>query len=95
MAPPVWLITAASSGFGRNIALEALKRGYTVVATARKSSRLADLKAQGAITLDLDVIQPLEELKAIVAEAHKQCGRIDVLANIAGYPLVGALEDAK
>lgn len=92
---PVWFITAASSGFGHGIALEALARGYTVVATARKSSKLADLKAAGALTADLDVTQPLEEISAIVAAAHAQVGRFDVLINAAGYILEGAIEEAR
>jgi NADP-dependent 3-hydroxy acid dehydrogenase YdfG len=95
MDSPVWFITAASSGFGRFIALEALKRGHKVIATARKASKLADLKANGAVTMDLDVTQPLDEIKAVVKEAQKVYGRIDILLNAAGYVLEGAVEEAR
>ncbi|KAF1847602.1 uncharacterized protein K460DRAFT_402939 [Cucurbitaria berberidis CBS 394.84] len=44
-------ITAASSGFGKYIALEALFRGHKVIASARNTSRIADLKEAGAETL--------------------------------------------
>ncbi|KAF2210845.1 hypothetical protein CERZMDRAFT_113012 [Cercospora zeae-maydis SCOH1-5] len=77
MAPLVYLVGAASSGFGKGMALEALKRGHKVIATARDSTKISDLREKGAITLDLDVTQPLEELQAIVAEAHKHYGKFD------------------
>ena len=95
MSKPVWLITASSSGFGKYIALEALKNGHNVIATARQSSKIEDLKAKGAITMDLDVVQPLDELDAIVKKAHAQFGRIDFLVNAAGYVLEGAIEEAR
>ena len=84
MSTPVWFITAASSGFGKQIALEALKNGHKVIATARSAKKLEDLKSKGAITMDLDVVQPLNELKAIIKSAQDQFGRIDFLINAAG-----------
>lgn len=93
--PPVWLITGSSSGFGKHIALEALKQGHKVIATARDASRLSDLKAAGAVTLSLDVTAPLSELKDIVREAHAQYGRITHLVNAAGYVLEGAVEEIR
>ena len=89
----MWLITGSSSGFGKHIALEALKQGHKVIATARDASRLSDLKAAGAVTLSLDVTAPLSELKDIVREAHAQYGRITHLVNAAGYVLEGAVEE--
>ena len=95
MSAPVWLITAASSGFGKFITLEALKQGHRVIATARRSQKIEDLKSKGAVTMDLDVIQPLDELQAIAKEAHEKFGRIDYLINAAGYVLEGAVEEAR
>ena len=94
MSSPVWLITAASSGFGKYSAIEALKNGHRVIATARNSSKIQDLKDKGAETMDLDVIQPIEELQQIVKKAHAKYGRIDYLVNAAGYVLEGALEES-
>lgn len=93
-AQPVWFITAASSGFGKYAALEALKNGHKVIATARHASKIEDLKGKGAVTMDLDVTQPLEDLKEIVKNADSVYGRIDYLVNAAGYVLEGALEEA-
>ena len=94
MSAPVWFITAASSGFGKYAALEALKNGHKVIATARSAQKIEDLKSKGAVTMDLDVTQPLEELQNIVKEAHSKFGRIDYLINPAGYVLEGAIEEA-
>ena len=94
MSTPVWLITAASSGFGKYTALEALNNGHNVIATARKAEKIADLKEKGAVTMDLDVIQPLDDLKAIIKEAHGKYGRIDYFVNPPGYVLEGAVEEA-
>lgn len=95
MSTPVWLITAASSGFGKHTAIEALKNGHKVIATARNSKKIEDLKSQGAETMDLDVTQPLNELQNIVKEANAKFGRIDYLVNAAGYVLEGAVEEAR
>lgn len=77
------------------MALEALKNGHKVIATARSSKKIKDLKEKGAVTMDLDVIQPFDELQAIVQEAHARFGRIDYLVNAAGYVLEGAIEESK
>ncbi|KAH9483332.1 Oxidoreductase BOA17 [Psilocybe cubensis] len=92
----VWLITGTSSGIGRDLALEALKRGEKVIATgrARSISKLEDLKSKGADIIELDVTSPLETLEEIAQKAVAIHGRIDVLVNNAGYILVGAIEES-
>ncbi|KZT18860.1 NAD(P)-binding protein [Neolentinus lepideus HHB14362 ss-1] len=91
----VWLITGTSSGIGRDLTLAALRRGDKVIATTRSRSlsKLADLKAQGADVLELDVTSPLDKLKQVAEKAVAIHGRVDVLVNNAGYILVGALEE--
>jgi NADP-dependent 3-hydroxy acid dehydrogenase YdfG len=91
--PPIWFITAASSGFGKYIALEALSRGHKVIASARSTSRLHDLQEKGAVTVALDVTAPQAEIEKIAQEANAQYGCIDHLVNAAGYILVGAVEE--
>ncbi|EGR52611.1 uncharacterized protein TRIREDRAFT_2200 [Trichoderma reesei QM6a] len=92
--PPVWFITAASSGFGHAIALSALRRGHTVVATARNPSRIADLAAAGAHTLPYDVTAPLPVARDLAEQVFAQHGRVDYLINAAGYILEGSIEEA-
>ncbi|KAI8656282.1 hypothetical protein NCS56_01231600 [Fusarium sp. Ph1] len=95
MAPtPVWLITAASSGFGREIALLALKLGHTVIATARNASRIQDLANAGAHTLSFDVTSPLSDIEAVAKEVFAKHGRVDYLVNAAGFILEGSVEES-
>ncbi|KAF1927392.1 NAD(P)-binding protein [Didymella exigua CBS 183.55] len=91
--PPVWFITAASSGFGKYIALEALSRGHKVIASARITSHIADLKENGAVTVTLDVTAPQAGIERVAKEANEQYGYINHLVNAAGYILVGAIEE--
>jgi NAD(P)-dependent dehydrogenase (short-subunit alcohol dehydrogenase family) len=96
MTEKVWLITGCSSGFGRALAEAALERGDRVVATARNTAALLELAARwpGTVHLaELDVTDTAQ-CSAVVAEAVRVFGRIDVLVNNAGYGLVGAVEES-
>ncbi|KAJ9151859.1 Short chain dehydrogenase [Pleurostoma richardsiae] len=94
MADIVFLLTAASSGFGKHVAQEALKRGHKVIATARDPSRLADLAAAGAHVMALDVTADEATLAAKLDEASRVYGKITHVVNAAGYVLEGAVEEA-
>ncbi|CUS07969.1 unnamed protein product [Tuber aestivum] len=92
--PKTWLITGASSGIGREICLAALSRGDSVIATSRApKTRLADLTARGATSLKLDLTSPSSEIASVVTQALSQHENIDVLVNVAGYLLEGAVEE--
>ncbi|KAK1755086.1 hypothetical protein QBC47DRAFT_361125 [Echria macrotheca] len=91
---PVWFITAASSGFGRAIALEALRRGHKVIASARSTSRLTDVKAAGAAVMELDVTADDATLSSKFSAAQAIYGRLTHVVNPAGYILEGAIEEA-
>lgn len=91
---PVWFITAASSGFGHELSMIALKRGHKVVATARKTSRIQDLADAGADTRAFDVTSPLSDIEALAKDVFTKYGRVDYLINAAGYILAGAVEEA-
>jgi NADP-dependent 3-hydroxy acid dehydrogenase YdfG len=96
MSTKVWFITGTSRGFGRVWADAALKRGDKVVATARSLTSIADLKEKygdNALTLELDVTKP-DQVKTAVEQAHAHFGRLDIVLNNAGYPLVGTIEEA-
>jgi NAD(P)-dependent dehydrogenase (short-subunit alcohol dehydrogenase family) len=47
MAPRVWLITGCSSGFGRELVNEVLRRGDRAVATARRPDELRGAFTEG------------------------------------------------
>ncbi|NUU25861.1 MAG: SDR family NAD(P)-dependent oxidoreductase [Streptomycetaceae bacterium] len=91
----IWLITGASSGFGREIARAALAAGDTVVVTARRPGVLADLAdahPDRVLALPLDVTDQAQ-VKTAVADAIARFGRIDVLVNNAGRAHLGAVEE--
>lgn len=91
----VWLITGASSGFGRAIAEAALAAGDAVVATARRPEALDDLVAahpDRAVAAQLDVTDTAR-IAEVVADTVLWHGRIDVVVNNAGMGLVGAVEE--
>ncbi len=87
----VWLITGASSGFGRAIVEAALARGDSVAAGVRSTEASGGLP-DGAYSVALDVTVP-EQREAAVAETLERFGRIDVLVNNAGRTQVGAVEE--
>ncbi|KYK57956.1 hypothetical protein DCS_04969 [Drechmeria coniospora] len=90
---PVWFITAASSGFGREMAAYALQQGHTVIATARKTERIKDLADAGAHLVAFDVTSPLESIEGTAKTVFDKFGRVDYLVNAAGFILEGAVEE--
>ncbi|UKZ83285.1 hypothetical protein TrVFT333_011093 [Trichoderma virens FT-333] len=90
----VWFITAASSGFGKAIALSALRRGHAVIATARRTSSIQDLADAGAQTLAFDVTSPLSTIEDVAKQVFAEHGRVDYLINAAGFILEGSIEEA-
>jgi NAD(P)-dependent dehydrogenase (short-subunit alcohol dehydrogenase family) len=94
-SPRTWLITGASSGFGRSMTERLLERGDRVAATARTPERLADLAAEYGDQLwvaALDVTDTAA-LRATVERAFAELGRIDVIVSNAGRGLFGAAEE--
>ncbi len=79
------LITGCSTGFGRATAVELKKRGYEVVATARRPETIADIDADSHLALDVTD-------DASVADAVAAAGTIDVLVNNAGVGAGGPIE---
>lgn len=75
------------------MALEALSRGHRVIASARNTSRIADLKEKGAVTVTLDVTAPQADIEKVAKAANDEYGYINHLVNAAGYILVGAIEE--
>jgi NAD(P)-dependent dehydrogenase (short-subunit alcohol dehydrogenase family) len=91
----VWLITGASSGFGRALAQAALAAGDTVVGAARRVERLDELARENPgrfHPIALDVTDGQRD-RQVVQEVVERFGRLDVLVNNAGRTQVGALEE--
>lgn len=79
------LITGASKGIGRAIAIEFARRGHRVVATARNPDSLADLDVDQRLALD---VTDADSVRAAV----EQAGEIDVLVSNAGAIFYAAVE---
>jgi NAD(P)-dependent dehydrogenase (short-subunit alcohol dehydrogenase family) len=91
----IWLITGATSGFGRALTEAAVEAGDTVVGAARNPARLDELVAAypGKVeALELDVTDT-GRAAAVVDDVVARHGRIDVLVNNAGRTQVGAIEE--
>ncbi len=91
----VWLITGASSGFGKALAEAVIANGDIAVITARRLDRLQAIAhghADRVLPLAMDVTDAAARDQA-VADSVARFGRIDVLANVAGRGVAGACEE--
>jgi NAD(P)-dependent dehydrogenase (short-subunit alcohol dehydrogenase family) len=95
MAQRTWLITGVSSGFGRELTEQLLKRGDRVVGTVRDTGKVADLRAQYPETFRVETLDVTDTaaIRTVVERAFAQLGRIDVIISNAGYGLFGAAEE--
>ncbi|MDD2541134.1 MAG: oxidoreductase [Desulfuromonadaceae bacterium] len=92
---PVWFITGCSTGFGRELAMHLLERGYTTVVTARNPDDVSDLaRVRNSLVLKLDVTDQ-DQIDEAVKTAEEKFGRIDVLVNNAGIGYFGAVEESE
>jgi short-subunit dehydrogenase len=85
----VSVVTGASSGIGRQIAVDLADRGATVVGLARRRDLLDDLRDElrhrstDSDTVTCDVAEA-DQYSACLVEIERRYGRIDVLINNAG-----------
>ncbi len=94
------LITGASQGIGRALAVEAARQGARVLAAARHEEYLRELAEQvraAGGTLEYvvaDVTQPADR-QAMAAAAERRFGGLDVLVNNAGIGATGQFSDVE
>lgn len=96
------IVTGASSGMGRQIALDFAKEGATVIAVARRKERLEELAKEaegfaGKILPYPGDVSSEEIVNGMVDYAVKECGKLDILVNNAGvmdeFTPVGEMSD--
>jgi len=85
----VVLITGASSGIGKSIAIFLSEKGYTVYGTSRNPTKENSLPFQ---LISLDVLKK-ETIDIAIQQIIKKEGKIDVLINNAGMGITGQIED--
>lgn len=92
----VWIITGCSSGFGKELCIELLKKGYKVGIGLRNKNRLQYLKEQfplSALLLEMDVTNE-SQIKEAVQKTIETFGKIDVLVNNAGCSYFSSIEES-
>lgn len=95
MTQRTWFITGVSSGFGRELTEQLLKRGDRVVGTVRDTGKVAALREQYPETFHTEVLDVTDTaaVHEVVDRSFAQLGRIDVIISNAGYGLFGAAEE--
>ncbi len=86
MTRKVALVTGASSGIGRGVALALAKAGYVVVLAGRRAQLLDEVAREcgaGCLPIAADVTDEAS-VAALFARIGTDCGRLDLLFNNAG-----------
>jgi len=92
------IVTGASSGIGRALALRLADEGAWLTLAARNAQRLDSLAEEcqqrggKALAIPTDVADE-SQCRALVQRTQEMYGRIDTLVNNAGIDVVGKLED--
>ncbi|MDF2191275.1 SDR family oxidoreductase [Paraflavitalea sp. CAU 1676] len=92
------VVTGASSGVGKAIALQLATKGATLILAARREAALqetaAACMASGSKVLVVTVnMQNVEEIRVLAEKAYQFGGAIDVWINNAGVLAAGPLEE--
>ena len=92
------LITGASQGLGRALALEAVKQGAKVLAAARNAELLGELTSEaraagGSIHTVVADVTSAEDRRKMVEAAEQAFGGLDILVNNAGIGATGHFAD--
>ena len=81
------LVTGASSGIGRQCAIDCSKMGATVILIARNAGRLADthslLEGESHKLYQYDLLD-IDGISALMDKIIKECGKVDGLVHAAG-----------
>jgi short-subunit dehydrogenase len=90
-----FIVTGASSGVGRAVAVELARRGARVLATARRAERLDDLARSVTPPLEHlagDICDPTFRTR-LIAVAAERLGGIDGVVAAAGGGAIGRFQD--
>jgi len=94
----VAIVTGASTGIGRSLALQLASQGAKVVLAARRADLLEQVAAEcrslggEALAIQTDVADEAQ-CKALIDKTISRFGRLDMLINNAGLAVIARLED--
>jgi NAD(P)-dependent dehydrogenase (short-subunit alcohol dehydrogenase family) len=91
----VWFITGASKGLGLELVKQLRQQGHLVAATSRNVAELRQAAGPAAADFLPLAVELANEASvgAAIAATVAQFGRLDVVANNAGYGQLGSLEE--
>ncbi len=100
MAEKIALVTGSSSGIGLLSTVELARAGFRVVASMRdldRRQRLDEAAGKAGVAGRIDVrrldITEIDRILEFIAQLERDCGRLDVLVNNAGFATAGFAED--
>jgi len=94
----VVIVTGASSGIGKSLAIQLAAQGAKVTIAARRADLLEDVVAEcrshrgDMLVIPTDVSDE-SQCKALVEKTVDACGRLDMLINNAGLAVLARLDD--
>lgn len=87
------LITGCSSGIGYSCAHGLARRGWQVIASARRTIDVVRLRSEGLTAVQLDLDEPISIAQGLAEALAETGGRLDALFNNGAFGLPGAVED--
>lgn len=85
------LITGASSGMGKDMAIELSNRGYDLVLVARRKEKLEEIKKQ--LKTNVEICTMDISIENNCYQLYEQYNDIDILINNAGFGLFGEFDE--
>jgi short-subunit dehydrogenase len=100
MERKVCIVTGASSGIGKALAIEFASKNFAVIASARRAKELQDTideikLAKGEATPILCDVSIKQDCESLIEQTIQKYGRIDVLINNAGISMRSVFGETK
>lgn len=86
------VITGASSGFGREVAIRLSEIGHPLLLISRRVESMLELNLPNTLCKSVDVTN-VSSMKAAISEAEILYGKVDAIINNAGIMLLGEMSN--